>query len=65
LAGGDAVAPANASPDRREWRTATGNALSKNEFAAAVAACEGRAKSANENGSFERCLADYGLSRIR
>jgi hypothetical protein len=65
FASGDAAAPANASPDLREWRTATGNPLSKNEFAAVLAACEERAKSANENGPLERCLADYGLSRIQ
>jgi hypothetical protein len=60
---GDVVTPANASPELRGWRTADGKAPSKNEFAAVVAACEDRAKSANKSDPIEGCLADYGLHR--
>ena len=36
-AAGDAVTPASASSELREWQTATGKPPSKNEFAAVVA----------------------------
>ena len=62
---GDAVTPASASSELREWRTATGKPPSKNEFAAVVAACEDRAKSGNNTGPLEGCLADYGLHRVQ
>ncbi len=62
---GDAVTPANASSELREWRTADGKPPSKNEFAAVVAACEDRAKTENKNGPIEGCLADYGLHRVQ
>jgi hypothetical protein len=62
---GDAVKSASASSELREWRTATGKPPSENEFAAVVAACEDRAKSANNNGPIEGCLADYGLRRVQ
>jgi ABC-type sugar transport system substrate-binding protein len=62
---GDAVTPASASSELREWRTAMGKPPSENEFAAVVAACEDRAKRANNNGSIEGCLADYGLRRVQ
>jgi hypothetical protein len=62
---GGAVTPANASSELREWRTADGKPPSKTEFAAVVAACEDRAKSANESAPIEGCLADYGLHRVQ
>lgn len=62
---GDAASPAKASSELREWRTATGKPPSKNEFAAVVAACEDRAKSENNSGPIEGCLADYGLRRAQ
>jgi hypothetical protein len=62
---GDAVTPARASSELREWRTATGTPPSKNEFAAVVAACEDRAKSENSNTPIDGCLADYGLRRVQ
>ena len=62
---GDAVTPANASSELREWRTADGKAPSKNEFAAVVAACEDRAKTANKSDPIDGCLADYGLRRVQ
>ena len=62
---GDAVTPASASSELRGWRTATGKPPSKNEFAAVVAACEDRAKSGNNTGPLEGCLADYGLHRVQ
>jgi hypothetical protein len=65
FATGDAVTPANASSDLREWQTATGKPPSKNEFAAVIAACEDRAKSSDKSGPLEGCLADYGLRRVQ
>jgi hypothetical protein len=62
---GGAATPANASSELREWRTADGKPPSKTEFAAVVAACEDRAKSANESAPIEGCLADYGLHRVQ
>jgi hypothetical protein len=62
---GDAVTPAVASSELREWQTATGQLPSKNEFAAVVAACEDRAKSSNNIAPIEGCLADYGLYRVQ
>ena len=60
---GDAVTTANAFSELLGWRTADGKPPSKNEFAAVVAACEDRAKTANKNDPIEGCLADYGLRR--
>jgi hypothetical protein len=62
---GDAVTPANASSELREWRTADGKPPSKTEFAAVMAACEDRAKTANKSDLIEGCLADYGLHRVQ
>jgi hypothetical protein len=62
---GDAVTPANASSELREWQTAAGKQPSKHEFAALVAACEDRVKSANKGDPIEGCLADYGLHRAQ
>ena len=42
-----------------------GKPPSKNEFAAVLAACEERARSANQGGALDGCLADYGLRRVR
>jgi hypothetical protein len=60
-AAGNAVTPANASSEWREWRTAAGRPPSEHEFAAVLAACEERVKNANHIGALEGCLADYGL----
>jgi hypothetical protein len=62
---GNAVTPASASSDLKEWRTATGKPPSTNEFAAVVAACEDRAKNSNNSAPLEGCLADYGLRRVQ
>jgi hypothetical protein len=62
---GNAVTPASASSELREWQTATGKPPSKNEFAAVVAACEDRAKSENSNTPIDGCLAQYGLRRVQ
>ena len=62
---GDAVSPASASSELRDWQTASGKSPSKHEFAAVVAACEDRAKSSNAGGAIEGCLADYGLHRVQ
>jgi hypothetical protein len=62
---GDAAISANASSELRDWRTADGKPPSKTEFAAVVAACEDRAKTANKSDPIEGCLADYGLHRVQ
>lgn len=62
---GDAAISANAASELREWQTVAGKPPSKNEFAAVVAACEDRAKTANKSGPIEGCLADYGLYRVQ
>jgi len=62
---GDAVTSASASSELRGWQTAAGKPPSKTEFAAVVAACEDRAKSTNQSGPIEGCLADYGLRRVQ
>ena len=62
---GDVVTPAKASSELREWRTADGKPPSKNEFAAVVAACEDRAKTANKSDPIEGCLAEFGLHRVQ
>ena len=62
---GDAVTPANASSELRQWQTAAGKPPSKTEFAAVVAACEDRAKTADKSDPIEACLADYGLRRVQ
>jgi hypothetical protein len=62
---GNAVTPASASTELREWRTTDGKPPSKTEFAAVMAACEDRAKTANKSDAIEGCLADYGLHRVQ
>ncbi len=62
---GDAARSANASSELREWQTFAGKPPSKNEFAAVVAACEDKAKTANKSDPIEGCLADYGLRRAQ
>jgi hypothetical protein len=61
----DAVRPASASPELREWQTAAGKPPSQNEFAAVLAACEDKAKSSNKTDAIESCLVDYGLRRAQ
>jgi hypothetical protein len=65
FATGAAATPASASSEWREWRTVAGKLPSKNEFAAVLAACEERVRSANQSGALEGCLADYGLRRVQ
>ena len=62
---GDMARPARASSELRAWQTATGKPPSQNEFAAVIAACEDRAKSARQSSPIEGCLADYGLRRVQ
>ena len=62
---GDAVSPASASSELRDWQTAAGKPPSKNEFTAVVAACEDRAKNSSKSAAIEGCLADYGLRRVQ
>jgi hypothetical protein len=64
-AASDAVAPASASTEVRGWQEASGKPPSQVEFAAVVAACQDRAKSAGRNGPIDTCLADLGLRRVQ
>jgi hypothetical protein len=64
-AASDRAMPANASSELRQWRTATGQPPSKAEFAAVVAACADRAKTSENGGQLDSCLAEFGLHRIQ
>jgi hypothetical protein len=59
------ICDASSELREREWQTAAGKPPSKNEFAAVVAACEDRAKTANKSDPIEGCLADFGLHRVQ
>ena len=61
----DGMSSANASSEVRGWQTAAGKPPSQAEFAAVVAACEDRAKTASQNASIDGCLADLGLRRAQ
>jgi hypothetical protein len=61
----DAVAPSSASSEIRGWQEASGKPPSQAEFAAVVAACQDRARSADRGGPIDNCLADLGLRRIQ
>jgi hypothetical protein len=52
---------ASASSEMRDWRTPTGKPPTEAEFAALVAACQDKTKTASENGAVDGCLADLGL----
>lgn len=64
-AAADGVSPAGASSELRDWQTPIGKPPSKAEFAAVVAACVDRAKSSEQTGPTEGCLADLGLRRVQ
>ena len=59
---GQAATSGKAPSELKEWQTPAGEPLAKNEFAAVVATCEDRVrvKRADQAGTLERCLADYG-----
>jgi hypothetical protein len=59
------VTPASASSELRDWQMATGKPPTRAEFAAVVAACQDRVKTANQGGSLDGCLADLGLHRVQ
>jgi hypothetical protein len=61
----DAVVPSGASSEIRGWQEASGKPPSEAEFAAVVAACQDRARSADSGGPIDNCLADLGLRRIQ
>jgi hypothetical protein len=60
----DGATPASASFELQGWQTAAGKPPSKAEFAALLAACEDRAKSAEQSGPIDGCLSDLGLRRV-
>jgi hypothetical protein len=59
------VTPASASSELRDWQTPTGKPPTQAEFAAVVAACQDRAKSNDQTGPIDGCLADLGLRRVQ
>jgi hypothetical protein len=59
------VTPASASSELRDWQTPTGKPPTQAEFAAVVAACQDRAKSTDQNGPIDGCLADLGLRHVQ
>jgi len=60
----DGATPASASFELLGWQTAAGKPPSKAEFAALLAACEDRAKCAEQSGPIDGCLSDLGLRRV-
>jgi len=64
-AAADGVTPAGGSSELRDWQSPTGKPPTKAEFAAVVAACEDRARSADSGGPIDNCLADLGLRRVQ
>jgi hypothetical protein len=61
----DAAMPASASSEVRGWQEATGKPPTEAEFAAVVAACQDREKSADQTGPIDGCLGDLGLRRVQ
>jgi hypothetical protein len=61
----DAVVPSSASSEIRGWQEASGKPPSQAEFAAVVAACQDRARSADRGGPIDDCLTDLGLRRVQ
>jgi hypothetical protein len=68
----DAIAPASASTEMRDWREASGKPPSRAEFAAVVAACQDRAGRSAEpaaggsgSNALDGCLAELGLRRVQ
>jgi hypothetical protein len=59
------VTPASASSELRDWQTPTGKPPTKAEFAAVVAACQDRAKTNDQGGPIDGCLADLGLRHVQ
>jgi hypothetical protein len=61
----DVATPASGSAEVRGWQEASGKPPSQAEFAAVVAACQDRARSADRGGPIDNCLADLGLRRVQ
>jgi hypothetical protein len=61
----DVAGPPSVSSQVRGWREASGKRPSRAEFAAVVAACQDRARSADQNRPIDGCLADLGLRRMQ
>jgi hypothetical protein len=59
------VTSTSASSELRDWQTASGKPPTKAEFAAVVAACQDRAKTSDQGGPIDGCLADLGLRRVQ
>lgn len=54
---------ASASVQMRDWATPNGKPPTQAEFAALVAACHDRAKTADATAPIDGCLGDLGLRR--
>jgi hypothetical protein len=52
---------ASALSETRDWQTPSGQAPTKAEFAALIAACQDKAKSTSAKAPIDGCLADLGL----
>lgn len=52
------------SPELAGWRLISGKAPTRAEFAAVVAACEGKAVMRAQGQPLDACLGDLGLKRV-
>lgn len=53
----------SASARMRDWATPNGDPPTRAEFAALMAACQDKAKTADAGAAIDGCLADLGLRR--
>jgi hypothetical protein len=56
---------ASAPSEMRDWQTPSGKPPSKAEFAALVAACQDKVRTATDSAPMNGCLADLGLHRTQ
>ena len=64
--GGTGLDQTSTSVELRDWQLPTGKPPSSAEFAALMAACQDRVRSAGKGGSVDACLAgDYGMRRVQ
>ncbi len=61
----DRITPPGVSSELNDWQTPKGKPPTRAEFAAVVAACQDRKKSADQTGPMGGCLTDLGLRRVQ
>ena len=61
----DRITPPGVSSELSDWQTPKGKPPTRAEFAAVVAACQDREKSADQTGPMGGCLTDLGLRRVQ